>query len=623
MKKIISAIISIVVLSNAGIVPAYAVTSVYTCSSAYANSIYYQRLSGVNLTGNQRTDIINVAKSQIGYREGSCDDDLSGWNDGTHAYNNYCEYNYWYYGGAHNGGSAYPWCATFVSWCARQANIPTMILRNSSAAGHSSAYFNIPYYSGSSYTPQPGDLFFTSSWSHVGIVESVNGDSFTTIEGNTNNSGSSNGDGVYNRTRNGFSNYYFGVPNYSTPTYYTIIYDANGGYDAPSAQTKSYGQTVALSSHWPSRAGFMFWGWATSPDATVATYAAGGSYSKDSSITLYAVWKPIDSIITYDANGGYDAPSAQTKPHGQTVNLSSYWPSRAGFSFWGWATSPDATVATYPAGGSYSKEGNVTLYAVWKPNLTLTASKNEVIINEPITFNYDLSHSPAVWVCIDKNDEDYADLFVEDPKEYTRSFVEPGIYTVVVCVYNGNDYYETNKVTINVEPNLLLSVEKNNIKTNEMVTFNYDFSYTTEVWLLVDKDDTDYMNLYIDAPTSYAMSFDEPGTYMVSVGIFRDEGFCETNRVTIFVSGIDSIVTKSDDILNIKPSLYHITNKCTVIVAGYKENKLIDIAKTAQGVSATLEGDIDEIKVMVWSDLLTLAPLCENEEITSNEFITE
>ncbi|MBE7016007.1 MAG: CHAP domain-containing protein [Ruminococcaceae bacterium] len=217
MKRIVSLVLSLcIMLSCVHITPVSAVAPVYTCSTAYKNSTYYQRLTNVNLSGNQRTDIINVAKSQVGYREGNCDADLSGWNDGSHSYNNYCEYNYWYYGGTHNGGSDYPWCATFVSWCARQANIPTTILKNSSRAGCSSSNFNISYYSGSSYTPQPGDLFFTSSWSHVGIVESVSGNSFTTIEGNTNNNGSSNGDGVYNRTRYGLSNYYFGVPNYST-----------------------------------------------------------------------------------------------------------------------------------------------------------------------------------------------------------------------------------------------------------------------------------------------------------------------------------------------------------------------------------------------------------------------
>lgn len=214
-KISLSTLFALALVINVVTLPAFAAELTYTPSSSYSTSDYYTALRNVTLTGDQRSDLIAVARSQVGYREGSCDADLSGWNDGSHAYNNYCEYNYWFWGGAHNGGSSYPWCATFVSWCARQAGIPTSILRNSSAAGHSASYFNIPYYSGSSYTPKPGDLFFTTSWTHVGIVTGVNGNEFYTIEGNTNNNGSSDGNGVYARTRYGLSNYYFGAPNYT------------------------------------------------------------------------------------------------------------------------------------------------------------------------------------------------------------------------------------------------------------------------------------------------------------------------------------------------------------------------------------------------------------------------
>lgn len=47
-----------------------------------------------------------------------------------------------------------------------------------------------------------GDIFTLSAASHVGIVESVHGDTATTLEGNTDGSGSREGDGYYRRTRN-------------------------------------------------------------------------------------------------------------------------------------------------------------------------------------------------------------------------------------------------------------------------------------------------------------------------------------------------------------------------------------------------------------------------------------
>ncbi len=72
--------------------------------------------------------------------------------------------------------------------------------------------------------------------------------------------------------------------------------------------------------------------------------------------------------ITYNANGGSGAPAAQTKIEGETLTLSTVKPTRDGYTFLGWAESSSATTAKYQSGGSFSKEGNYTLYAVWKKN---------------------------------------------------------------------------------------------------------------------------------------------------------------------------------------------------------------------------------------------------------------
>lgn len=69
--------------------------------------------------------------------------------------------------------------------------------------------------------------------------------------------------------------------------------------------------------------------------------------------------------ISYNANGGSGAPSSQTKLHGNSLTLSGTKPVRNLWQFNGWATSSTATSAQYQAGGSYSGNGNQTLYAVW------------------------------------------------------------------------------------------------------------------------------------------------------------------------------------------------------------------------------------------------------------------
>lgn len=149
-------------------------------------------------------------------------------------------------------------------------------------------------------------------------------------------------------------------------TSYKITYNANGGSGAPGAQTKWKDQTLTLSSAKPTRTGYSFLGWSTSSSATTATYSAGGSYTANSAATLYAVWKANTYTVKYNANGGTGAPSNQTKTYGKALTLSSTIPTRTNYNFKGWATSASATTATYAAGGTYTANAAITLYAVWE-----------------------------------------------------------------------------------------------------------------------------------------------------------------------------------------------------------------------------------------------------------------
>lgn len=151
---------------------------------------------------------------------------------------------------------------------------------------------------------------------------------------------------------------------------YTVSYSANGGSGAPASQTKTEGVTLTLSSTKPTRSGYTFKGWSTSSTATSASYSAGGSYTSNASVTLYAVWQKnlASYTISYNANGGSGAPSSQTKTEGVTLTLSSTKPTRTGYTFKGWSTSSYATSATYSAGGSYSANASAVLYAVWSCN---------------------------------------------------------------------------------------------------------------------------------------------------------------------------------------------------------------------------------------------------------------
>lgn len=148
-------------------------------------------------------------------------------------------------------------------------------------------------------------------------------------------------------------------------TSYTVKYNANGGSGAPSSQTKWKDQALTLSSTKPTRTGYTFKGWATSASSSVA-YAAGASYTANAAVTLYAVWQANTYTVKYNANGGTGAPGNQTKTYGTALTLSSTKPTRTNYTFKGWATSASATSAAYAAGGSYTANAAVTLYAVWE-----------------------------------------------------------------------------------------------------------------------------------------------------------------------------------------------------------------------------------------------------------------
>lgn len=176
-----------------------------TASAAFENTY-------VN-TGNQAEDLVGVAMTQVGYTEGPDND---------------TKYGDWL------GFPNAPWCASFISWCAEQADISPWILQRTALAnpGYDPG-FGIPCYHGSEYTPKRGDLFFKEDFSHVGIVYGMEGDEILTIEANTNDDGSEEGYAVMLRRRK-IAECYFGVPAYKgTDSAHTYERKSDPGHPHP------------------------------------------------------------------------------------------------------------------------------------------------------------------------------------------------------------------------------------------------------------------------------------------------------------------------------------------------------------------------------------------------------
>ena len=152
---------------------------------------------------------------------------------------------------------------------------------------------------------------------------------------------------------------------YVSVDYSTGIVTAYKNRTAYLANTKyrvsgeTYGELPVIS-----RENYIFDGWCSSVygDDRINTDTAVSQY------LLYAQWIPEKEhyIIAFDANGGTNVPASQTKIEGTDITLSGNIPTRDGYSFIGWALSPNATTAHYQPGDPFVVDANTTLYAVWQ-----------------------------------------------------------------------------------------------------------------------------------------------------------------------------------------------------------------------------------------------------------------
>lgn len=165
-------------------------------------------------------------------------------------------------------------------------------------------------------------------------------------------------------------------------TSYTVNYNANGGSVSPSSATVTAGNSVTLPT--PSKTATITYnanggsgapssqnvslscsGWSTSSTASSASYSCGSSYKPTANTTLYAVW----------GKG--------------TTTLSSTKPTRAGYTFLGWANDKNATSAEFQAETKVSLKDNVTIYAIWKAD-TSTPVPDDVLTVRTKSLRLDL-----------------------------------------------------------------------------------------------------------------------------------------------------------------------------------------------------------------------------------------
>jgi hypothetical protein len=131
--------------------------------------------------------------------------------------------------------------------------------------------------------------------------------------------------GAYNVTASaaGAASVNFALTNLAT---YTVTYNANGatGGTVPADQTKTYGVALTLATNTGSlvKTNYTFNGWNTQADGLGAHYAAGGTYTVNAAVTLYAEWlpKPVVTITSAASDPTSTSPIPVTLTFDQPVS---------------------------------------------------------------------------------------------------------------------------------------------------------------------------------------------------------------------------------------------------------------------------------------------------------------
>ncbi len=365
LRRAASLIIGVIIALSA-VIPVSALTPVTRVSDVYKSSTYYTKLTSLTLTGDQRNDLVSVAMSQLGYHEGNSNADFDGMN--TTGSGNFTEFNYTYGTIGDPATYGYEWCASFATWCLKQAGVSkTVFIGEISCSRWVTKLTAAGTFTSAStgYIPKTGDIIFfhttsSNTASHVGIVRFVKDSTIYTVEGNSSNKVSTHTYAVSAENILGFGTLPYTDTSSGPLGVYSVTASSLNLRDGPST---SYDILTAI----PNGTRLEVWqissGWAQ---------VSYGGYTGWVSMSYLT---PVASTytVTYNPNGGISYPMPQTKTYGVPLTLASPVPARPGYVFAGWATSPDGA-AQYPAGGTYTNNADVTLYATWTPDSSLRVS---------------------------------------------------------------------------------------------------------------------------------------------------------------------------------------------------------------------------------------------------------
>lgn len=343
----------------------------YQFSDAYKTSVWYENFTSLELTSNDRNNILRIAVSQLGYHEGDSAKDFDGMNKSGSS--NYIEYARLLV--PHYNDNAYEWCACFVNWCLNQARfdkasseigcwkwvgeLKTMNMWQDSAA-----------YKGT-YTPKPADMIFfnwkntNTNSGHIGYVLYTTDTHVFTIEGNADNNVT-----VRSYALNDPCVIGYGTPPYNEGDEPTIDWSYKDGMLRGIYVVNSYSAALKKAPGAPGRicsvpAGSAVTLHEVDGDMARVTYGDKEGYLPRGILFLMTPATGEDTL-TFDGNGGENPPKTAKVTVNTTYTLPETAPTLEGDTFLGWSLTPYNTIPDYNAGDSLTLTGDTTLYAVWE-----------------------------------------------------------------------------------------------------------------------------------------------------------------------------------------------------------------------------------------------------------------
>lgn len=165
-----------------------------------------------------------------------------------------------------------------------------------------------------------------------------------------------------------------------------ITYYVSGTFTASEKTSVSYNRGVVKSTTGVTSYQFansFTWQWNKNKSSRkISINLVGGGTNITNAATSLTVPAKTSYSVTYNGRTGTGAPAAQTKYYGEALTLSTARPTKAGYTFLGWATSEaNAKVGTvaYAPGASYTGNAALGLQAVWELTYTKPTISNLTI----------------------------------------------------------------------------------------------------------------------------------------------------------------------------------------------------------------------------------------------------